>query len=105
MGLQRGISDIGIHEIDMIDPSVERGVGYVPGKSADTIQFWLENVRIGMPTKSQSYGTTSGGGGGGGAAALQKSMKLYPRECRELGIMYAAPITGEFCYQFVKRIM
>lgn len=103
VGLQRGISDIGIHEIDMIDPSVERGVGYVPGKSADTIQFWLENVRIGMPTKSQSYGTTSGGGGGGGAAALQKSMKLYPRECRELGIMYAAAITGEFCYQFVKR--
>jgi DNA-directed RNA polymerase I subunit RPA2 len=101
VGLQRGISDIGIHEIDMIDPSVERGVGYVPGKSADTIQFWLENVRIGMPTKSQPYGTT--GGGGGAAGAMQKSMKLYPRECRELGIIYAAPITGEFCYQFVKR--
>lgn len=101
VGLQRGIADIGMHEIDMIDPSIERGVGYIPGKSADTIQFWLENVRIGMPTKSQPCGgaaTTASGSG-----ALLKSMKLYPRECRELGIMYAAPITGEFCYQFIKR--
>jgi len=66
-----------------------RTVGHEVGKPSDTVEFWLENVKVGMPTKSIT--------GGKGAA------KLYPRECRELGVMYSAPLTAEFCLQFVKR--
>lgn len=89
MGLARGISDIVPYELDLIDTSQleNRGIGHQVGKASDTIEFWLENVRIGMPTKSVANGAA----------------KLYPRECRELGIMYSAPLTAEFCLQFSRR--
>lgn len=94
VGLSRGVADIVPYEIDLVDTSIEanRGIGHEVGKPSETIQFWLENVRVGMPTKSAvtSSGST--------AAA-----KLLPRECRELGIMYSAPLTAEFCLQFLRR--
>lgn len=91
MGLARGISDIVPYEIDLIDTSQleNRGIGHTVGKSSDTLEFWLENVKIGMPTKTT--GSNSG------------ASKLYPRECRELGIMYSAPLSAEFCLQFSRR--
>ena len=81
----------------MVDTSQlqNRGVGHVPGKPSDTIKFWLENVKIALPTKMQQTSSSPG--------QPAKAMKLYPRECRELGIMYSAPITGDFCLQFVRR--
>mmetsp|Transcript_31069 Transcript_31069/g.56364 ORF Transcript_31069/g.56364 Transcript_31069/m.56364 type:complete len:1271 (+) Transcript_31069:150-3962(+) len=96
VGLSKGITDIGTYEVDMIDTSLpeNRGVGHTVGKSGDTLQFWLENVKIGMPTKTQPSGLSSSG---------SKSMKLYPRESRELGIMYSAQISGDFCFQFLRR--
>mmetsp|Transcript_15361 Transcript_15361/g.32510 ORF Transcript_15361/g.32510 Transcript_15361/m.32510 type:complete len:1280 (+) Transcript_15361:201-4040(+) len=97
VGLARGISDISACEIDMIDTSLpaNRGIGHTVGKSCDTVQFWIENVKIAMPTKTQYAGGAMGG--------APKSMKLYPRESRELGIMYAAQITGDICLQFLRR--
>jgi len=100
VGLSRGVADIEPYEVDLVDTSREenRGVGHSQGASADTMKFWVENVRISLPTKNQQSGSSSNGSRG-----PSKSMKLYPRECRELGIMYSAPITGEFCMQFVRR--
>ena len=88
------MQDIVPFELDLIDTSQteNRGIGHIVGKASDTVEFWLENVKIGMPTKNQT-------GSAGNAAAA----KLYPRECRELGIMYSAPLTAEFCLQFVRR--
>ena len=95
VGLARGLADVPPHELDLVDTSqVEnRGVGYVPGKGADTIQMWLENVKIERPTKVQPAPT-----GGPG-----KLMRLCPRECRELGITYSAPLTADFCMQVLRR--
>eukprot|EP00804_Cyclotella_cryptica_P029983 CCRYP_013459-RA/>CCRYP_013459-RA protein AED:0.06 eAED:0.06 QI:398/0.87/0.88/1/0.75/0.55/9/1858/758 len=94
VGLARGVQDIVPFELDLIDTSQleNRGIGHVLGKASDTVEFWLENVKVGMPTKTQTGST-------GNAAAS----KLCPRECRELGIMYAASLTAEFCLQFVRR--
>ena len=90
VGLSRGIQDIAPFELDLLDTSQpeNRTIGHQVGVPADTIEYWLENVKIGMPTKSNVSGSAS---------------KLYPRECRELGIMYSAPLTAEFCLQFVRR--
>jgi DNA-directed RNA polymerase I subunit RPA2 len=91
VGLSRGIQDIVPYELDLIDTSQleNRTIGHIVGKTSDTVEFWIENVKIGMPTKS-----TPGASG---------ASKLYPRECRELGIMYSAPLTAEFCLQFLRR--
>ena len=95
VGLSRAIADIVPYEIDVVDGSSEtnRGVGHVVGKEADTIMFWLENVKVGMPTKT----APSSAGGSGGVS------RLYPRECRELSLVYSAPITAEFCLQLLRR--
>ena len=95
VGLEKGVSDILPYELDIIDLSKaeNKGIGHVEGKPSDTVKFWLENVKIGMPTKTQR----DAGGSKSGA------MKLLPRECRELGIMYAAPLTADFCWQFYRR--
>lgn len=94
VGLARGVQDIVPYELDLVDVSQpeNRGIGHEAGKSSDTVEFWLENVKIGMPTKTQA-----------GASGSSSTLKLYPRECRELGIMYSAPLTAEFCLQFVRR--
>jgi DNA-directed RNA polymerase I subunit RPA2 len=88
------VQDIVPYELDLVDVSQpeNRGIGHEAGKSSDTVEFWLENVKIGMPTKTQA-----------GASGSSSTLKLYPRECRELGIMYSAPLTAEFCLQFVRR--
>ena len=94
VGLEKGVADILPYELDIVDISKDenKGVGHVVGKPSDTVKFWLENARIGMPTKSQ---TSSGGSA--------SSKKLLPRECRELGIVYAASLTADFCWQFSRR--
>ena len=89
-GLHKGVTDIVPYEVDIADLSVpeNRGrFGHTPGVQSDTIQFWLENVKVQMPTKLQAG----------------KSQKLLPRECRELGIMYSAPLTADVCVQFLRR--
>lgn len=92
VGLSRGVSDVGSCEVDLVDPSLpeNRGVGHAVGRSVDTVQFWLENVRMGRPTKAQPSG-------------VPRTTRLLPREARELGVMYAAPLTCDFCYQVFRR--
>ena len=114
-GLRRGVADIGVHEVDMVNPAtnlvdnassdgstvIGRGtrVGHVVGKTSDTIQYWIENVKIGMPTKRvpSSYSSSSSNNNGGRVA------RLYPRECRELGIHYTSPLTADVRIQIVRR--
>ena len=95
-----------MHEVDVVDPnsSTSGGIGHVAGRPSDTIKFWLENVKIAMPTKTVAY--ANGGGynrGTGGGGTTSRVSRLYPRECRELGLNYASPITADVCVQFVRR--
>ena len=94
-GLAKGVQDIQVYEVDMMDGSIpeNRQHGHIAGKGSDTIKFWVENVKISHPTKTQSTGS-------GGSS---RAMKLLPRECRELGINYTAPLLADFCVQLTRR--
>ena len=85
-GLPRAIRDIVASELDIVDPKAND----VDLDSVETVQFWVENVSVKAPTKSEA---TKGGLGS----------RLSPRECRELGLMYSGPITGDFCFQVIQR--
>lgn len=85
-GLMRAIRDIVPSELDIVDPKASD----VNLDEVDTVQFWVENVKINKPIKSEA---TRGGMGS----------KLTPRECRELGLMYSGQITGDFCHQINQR--
>jgi hypothetical protein len=87
VGLSKAVLDIEPIELDVIDwrlqqqqqqPSqsanVEHTASTEPMKNTvETIKFWFENVKL-LPPSKQGSGT---------------SQILYPRECRELGIMYS----------------
>jgi len=91
-GLQRAVLDIDPVELDLVD-SKNAANNNNPSTTVETVKFWLENVTISKPTKD-------GFGGGRGTSGVQK---LYPRECRELGIMYSGVMNGEFCYQVLHK--
>jgi DNA-directed RNA polymerase I subunit RPA2 len=87
VGLQAGIQDIEPAELDIVDRK-----NYVDWNELDTnettlLRYWVENVKVAQPVKSTSGNTT----------------RLLPRECRERGLPYAAPITGTFCYNVISR--
>lgn len=69
-------------------------------KEVDTLKMWLENVKISKPVKtdrlSSSYLSSS-------RSSMMENNLLTPRECREMGLMYSGPITGDFCYQISHR--
>ena len=46
------------------------------------LSWWLDSVTIGQPTKNDG----------------SSSKQLLPRECRERGMVYGAPMTGVFKY-------
>ena len=46
------------------------------------LTWWLDSVTIGQPTKNDG----------------SSSKQLLPRECRERGMVYGAPMTGVFKY-------
>jgi DNA-directed RNA polymerase I subunit RPA2 len=99
-GLSLGLSDISPFEIDLVDPklsSSDSKKGENTGTSSstrevETVKMWVENIHIGKPLKSEMN------------ASFQGS-KLTPRECRELGLMYSGPMSGDFCYQVNHRTM
>lgn len=86
VGLEKGIQDIEPVEIDIVDPQKLR-TSQVVLSELTSVQFWVENVKIGAPVKK-----TSG-----------SSNRLLPRECRELGLTYAGEMTGSFCYRIIQR--
>ena len=94
-GLAKGIQDIEPAELDLIDPKQLRD----DRRSIDwddiyTIKFWIENVKIGKPTKP----TTISGNQG-----KLTSNKLLPHECRERSLVYSGQISGSVCYQIIQR--
>ena len=82
-GLKKAIGDITRAEIDVVDPKADE----VDLDSVNTVHFWIENVKVASPATSQAG----------------QPKKLYPRQCRELGMMYSGQITGDFCYEVVQR--
>jgi DNA-directed RNA polymerase beta subunit len=78
VGLPKAVLDMEPIELDLIDwkqqPTTTTTTTSEKMKSTvETLKFWFENVKIQPPSK-QGCGT---------------SQVLYPRECRELGIMYS----------------
>lgn len=86
VGIKKAIQDVQPAELDIVDPKAPD----VNLDEVDTVQFWVENVKIKSPTKAEA---TRGGMGS----------KLIPRESRELGLMYSGQINGDFCYQIIQR--
>jgi len=57
--------------------------------------MWVENVRVTRPQRTASKGNSM--------SSTKEVTGLYPRDCRELGLMYSGPMVGEFCYQVNQR--
>lgn len=83
VGLKNAIADIERSELDLVDPA-KRDDTTIDYGEVDTIQFWVENVRIRAPTKPDGR-------------------RLTPRECRELGLMYSGKMHGDFCHRTIKH--
>lgn len=101
-GLDSGISDIVPMEIDLVDPKQQQQQQQPPSnvvrseyKEVDTLKMWIENVKISKPVKTDQLVSSFN--------ISRSNNKLTPRECRELGLMYSGPITGEICYQINHR--
>lgn len=112
-GLAAGISDIVPIEIDLVDPrknqpqqqqqttnTTSSNVVTSDVKEVDTLKIWLENIKISKPVKSDQYASSFISRGSNKSI---NSSRLIPRDCRELGLMYSGPITGEVCYQINHR--
>ncbi|GKZ01462.1 hypothetical protein MPSEU_001096800 [Mayamaea pseudoterrestris] len=88
-GLGQAIKDIEPAELNMFDPNLQRSnPSAIDWDESTVLKFWVEHVKVGKPSKPQNCGNSS---------------KLLPRECRERGLMYAAPMTADFCYQIIQR--
>jgi DNA-directed RNA polymerase I subunit RPA2 len=85
IGLKKAIADIAPSELDLVDPKQNETVDL---NEVSTLQFWVENVKVSPPIKSDGAGRGS---------------RLAPRECRELGLMYSGKMQGDFCYQITQR--
>ena len=88
-GLSQGIGDIEFSELALVDPAKLRSdPSSIDWNDVTSVQFWVDAVSVGRPTKPVGTGTSN---------------RLYPRECRERRLHYAAPMTGTFCYKIVER--
>jgi hypothetical protein len=85
-GLAAGIADIEPVEIDIVDPA--KPTTEVDWDSVTVVKFWVESAKLGMPVKPTNSGL---------------STKLLPRECRELGLPYTAPLLATVCYTVIHR--
>ena len=87
------------------EPTAAQGNVITPDiKEVDTLKIWLENIRITKPVKTDQYNTSMLHSSNSSSSSSSTSgNRLIPRECRELGLMYSGPITGEFCYQINHR--
>ena len=89
VGLSQAIKDIEPSEMCIVDPKKAReDPGSIDWSDLTSVKFWVEDVRVTRPTKANGTGTSN---------------CLYPRECRERGLMYAGHMTGTFCYTIVER--
>jgi len=100
VGLARGIRDIDPVEMDLLPPALLRSLALEEDGAqlkfqnamheVTTIKIWVENIKIGKPTRDSGMGRTGGNA-------------LLPRECRERSLVYAGPITGNLCYTIIER--
>lgn len=68
----------------MLDEGLAKAIADIPHRelklsSGDTLHFWVEDAMIGKPMKSALDGQAS-------------DPRLFPAECRERGMTYAAPL-------------
>jgi hypothetical protein len=105
-GLRQAIQDIEPMELVLVDPTVATSklvstntaasaARVVDWKDATTVRFWVEEVKITRPMVGSHQQQQQ--------QQASSSRFLGPRECRERGLHYAAPMTGAFCYTIVER--
>lgn len=82
------MADIVPFELDLVDP--KKGPN-IRRKEVQTLKMWVENLTVGRPVKNDFGGKSNGA--------------LTPRECRELGLVYSGPMTGDLCYQINHRTL
>jgi DNA-directed RNA polymerase I subunit RPA2 len=95
VGLAAGIRCMERVELELVDPKKVRASISTPAATntidwneTTTVECWIENVKILKPVKPDGLG---------------RSNRLYPRECRERRVHYAAPIHGQLCFNIVQR--
>jgi len=120
-GLALGLSDIVPFELDLVDPKLASATGSGSGSGSgngngngngngsektgtpgqvQTLKMWIENVHIGRPMKLENNISSASSSS---SLSSSNGLKLTPRECRELGLMYSGPMSGDFCYQINHR--
>jgi DNA-directed RNA polymerase I subunit RPA2 len=74
-GLHEGVKDI---------PQQDFFVGTADMDTSEKtrVRWWIESVTVGAPSKNDG----------------SRSSQLLPRECRERGLVYGAPLRGSFAY-------
>lgn len=89
-GLCRGVKCIEPAEFAIVDPrTLREDPESIDLSETSSVNFWVENPRVGKPIKENSGGQSKG--------------NLLPRECRERGMMYSGPLRATFCYNIIKR--
>lgn len=74
-----------------VERGLAAGVGDIPhyfvdlGESGSTVEYWVESATVGYPARKE--------------AATSQLEELYPRDCRERGLMYSGPMTATVGYR------
>ncbi len=58
-----------------------------PGTGA-RLSVWLQSLRVGKPMREETRSTE-----------LMREPRVFPRECRQAGTSYTAPLTARVCWQ------
>lgn len=56
--------------------------------SGAQLSIWLESLRVGKPVREESRATEA-----------IREMRIFPRECRQAGTSYTAPLLARVCWQ------
>lgn len=92
------LNDLSLPHIESFNYALDKGLSLAVADIAPrevlltsdkTMQFWMEDVNVGTPLRSKSSNVS--------ASSFTASARLFPVECRELGLTYAAPLTATIC--------
>jgi DNA-directed RNA polymerase beta subunit len=92
------LNDLSLPHIESFNYALDKGLSLAVAdiapreiilSSGKIIQIWMEEVSVGTPLRSKTTNVS--------AASFSGSARLFPVECRELGLTYAAPLTATLC--------
>jgi hypothetical protein len=95
------INDLSLPHVEsfnyMLDAGLQVAVADIPARefkvaSGDTMRLWIESAAIGVPMKGGSDTSSA-------SSSSAADARLFPAECRERGMTYAAPLSAVLCRQ------